>query len=173
MFEIDPEVAQGGNEKVQDGRKLVAQSDREKPRRHDNAFHFFWRLGIGKFQAGDGNHYFARGQQNVGQELPGDARFRSLVDLDLNPPNDRKRGRNQKQAEAYFSQRGEGENTMDSRIDKIVKKRNQRQNQEWICHLDLSWQKRQPKKLKIQISGLQRPFASGALIPKRPEDCAE
>ncbi len=59
---------------------------------------------------------------------------------------------------------------MDSGIDKIVKKRNQHQNQERICHLDLSGQKRQPKKMKIQISGLQRPFPSGALIPKRPED---
>ncbi len=109
MFKIDPEVAQGGNEKIQDGRELVAEGHREKPGRHDNAFHFFRRLGIGKFQAGDGNHYFARGQQNVGQELPGDARFRSMIDLDLDPPNDRKRDRNQKQAEAYFSQRSERE----------------------------------------------------------------
>ena len=61
VFKIDAKIAEARYKEVQDGGELVAKCDREKPSGHDCAFHFLWRLGVGKLQAGDGYHDFAGG----------------------------------------------------------------------------------------------------------------
>ena len=141
VFEIDSEIAESRNQKIQDRRKLVAQGDRKKPGRHNDAFHLFRRLSVRKFQAGDRNHHFTRSQQDIGQKLPDDTRPGARIDAHLNPPNHQERRRNQEEADPDLSQGREGKDTMDGGIDQIVENRDQDENEKWVCHLDLLWQK--------------------------------
>jgi len=64
-------------------------------------------LGVGKFQTGDGNHCFAKRENNVGKELPVNAGFKAQRRLALNPNDHHKRKSGNKKPDSDFAQRGE------------------------------------------------------------------
>src|SRR5436190_7005557 len=73
-FQVHAHRLQLRNEEADHGRQLIAKSDGEQPHRHEQALHAIRRLRVGKLEAGDRDHHFARGKDDVGEELPSNVR---------------------------------------------------------------------------------------------------
>ena len=115
-FEIHAHRFEFRNEEADDRRNLIPERDRQEPHRHENALHSVWRLGVGKFQSGDRHHHFARGKDDVGEELPADLRAAAVIDVELDHPDHDERERGEEQADPDLANRRERENTADRGI---------------------------------------------------------
>ena len=157
------------DEIIHSGGEKIAHRDGEEPKRHDRALHLVRRLGVGELEAGDGDHRFAERQDDVGEELPVDARLSAGVDHLLDVPNNDVTKRRQEKANANFSQRREREEAIHHRIDHVIHERNEKQDQDRIGGLHLRGQKLNAEPIQIHVLRLKRPGTAAALIPERPE----
>ena len=115
----------------------IAEKHGEQIERHDQRLHVFRRLGVGEFQADNRDHDFRGGDDQIGQQLPGDRWSLAGVDPRLDQRDDCERGGDEKQTDADFPQRREWEHLVDQGINEKSKQRDVNQDQDWIDRLDL------------------------------------
>ena len=160
---IADEIIHGRGEKV-------AHGDGEQPESHDRAFHLVRSLRVGEFQSGNGNHRLPHREDYVGEKLPVHARLLAGINHRLDVPDDDITAGGEEQADAYLSQRRRLKETAHQGIDQVVDQGNEEEDENRIGCLHLRSDQVHSAPVQIHVLRLQRPRASAALIPERPEN---
>ena len=140
------------NEEVHAGGEYVPQGNRAQVGAHDQGFHFFRRLRVGKFQVRHRDHDFRRGQHQKGEDLPDDIRMATGVDADLDQRHHQKCGRSSEQAQPDLSQRRQTAHPVDGGIDGVGEKRQQDENENRIDRLNLGREHSWPRRWRSILS---------------------
>src|SRR5438874_2009802 len=78
-----------------------------------------------------------------------------MIDLKLDPPEDEKRDRGQKQPDADFAHGSDGENPVDRRIKPVIEQRNHREDEESVYDVDLLRQKTEAEEMQVHMLALE------------------